>query len=257
MRKIKIYIIKLIKFFNWLLSGMSMRLTKWTGKSSQFLHPKHLLKETPEWIKYFSKEDSVLDIGCHNGQRDFKLASFVKNITAFDYDRKAIQKAKEWQEEKKVKNIEFSIISAEKELPFKNDSFDKILFLDVIEHLYNRDLIMKECFRVLKNNGLMILAAPNKQTPWKNFQKNLGLFYYSDSDHKMEYTKEELINIHKDAGFKILELKPIVYDFPFFGIIDFIGGISVTLYERLINWKKSVAQKYPEKSIGFMIISRK
>jgi len=257
MRKIKIYIVKSIRFFNWLLSGLSIRLVKWTGKSSQAIHPKHLLEEAPEWIKYFDKEDEVLDIGCHNGQRDFKLSPFVKSITAFDYDKKAIKNAKNWQEEKEFKNIEFLELSAEEVLPFKNASFDKILFLDVIEHLHNRDLIMKECFRVLKRDGQMILAAPNKETPWKIFQKELGLFYYSDKDHKIEYSKNELIKIHTDAGFEILEVRLITYDFPFVGLIDIIGGISLNLYKKLQDWKKSITKKHPEKSIGFMVISKK
>lgn len=257
MRKIKIYAVKSIRYLNWLLSGISIRLVKWTGKATQFIHPKHLLNETPEWIKYFSKNDRVLDIGCHNGQRDFKLAPFVESITAFDYDTGAIQNAKKWQQEKKIKNIAFLSFSAEKMLPFKDESFDKILFMDVIEHLNNRDLIMKECFRVLRKNGVMVLVAPNKETPWKIFQKNLGLFYYSDNDHKIEYSREELLKAHKDAGFEVLEVKPVVYDFPFFGMIDIVGGISLTAYGKLQKWKKSVAQKHPEKSNGFMVISKK
>lgn len=257
MQNIKIYTVKSIKFLNWLLTGMSIRLVKWTGKSPQSMHPKHLLKETPEWIKYFSKIDKVLDIGCNNGQRDFKLSPFVENIVAFDYDSKSIQDAERWQKEKNIKNIEFMELSGEKALPFKSGSFDKILFLDVIEHLYNREQIMKECLRVLRDGGMMVLAAPNKETPWKNFQKDLGLFYYSDSDHKIEYGKDELMKIHKDAGFNVVEINTIVYDFPFAGAVDIIGGISLSLYGKLQNWKKSVAKMHPEKSIGFMVISKK
>lgn len=257
MQRVNICMVKTIKFSNWLLTGISMRLVRWTGKSSQVIHPKHLLKETPEWIKYFSKEDRVLDIGCHNGQRDFRLSPFVEKIVAFDYDKKAIQNAKKWQEKNNFENIEFLELSAEDKLPFDNDSFNKILFLDVIEHLNNREIVLKECFRILKNGGTMILTAPNKETPWKKFQKNLGLSYYSDTDHKIEYSEVELKDAISITGFNVESVNPIVYDFPLVGLIDIIGGLNLNLYGKLQNWKKLVAQKYPEKSIGFIMISKK
>ncbi len=250
-------IILLIKQINWLGSGLSIRLVKWTGKSSQFIHPKHLIDQSPDWLKFFSKNDVVLDIGCHNGQRDFKLAPKVQKIIAFDYDPKFLNQAIDWQSKEKIDNIDFLKISAEEILPFSNNSFDKILFLDVLEHLYNRDQILRECYRILKPGGKMILAIPNTQTSWKKFQKSAGLNFYSDPDHKIEYSKEEIILEHQKAGFEVLEVNPVGYDFPLTGFIDLIGGISLSLYRNLWQWKINKVIKNPSDTIGFMVISEK
>lgn len=43
----------------------------------------------------------------------------------------------------------------------ENDSFDVIYAGQVIEHTWRPDLIMKECWRILKPNGLLILDTPN------------------------------------------------------------------------------------------------
>ncbi|MFA6136374.1 MAG: class I SAM-dependent methyltransferase [Candidatus Paceibacterota bacterium] len=257
MKLLKKILIKTIKLINWLGSGISIRLVKWTGKSSQYIHPKHLIDDYPEWLKYFNKEDEVLDIGCDNGQRDFKLSPLVKKIIAFDYEGKAINQAKEWQEKYSFGNIDFSCLSAENSLPFLDNQFDKILFLDVLEHLNNRAQIMKECFRVLKPKGAMVLAIPNSQTPWKEFQKSARVNFYSDSDHKIEYSKEEIIKEHQKTGFKIKEINPIVYDFPLTGLIDLVGGINLSLYKKLWRWKHKKVENNPNASIGFMVISEK
>jgi len=257
MRVVKQIAVRAVRFVNYLGSGLAIRLVKWTGKSSQAIHPKHLVDQKPEWLKYFNQEDEVLDIGCDNGQRDFKLAPFVRKITALDYQKEHVDQAQEWQKKHGSQNIDFLVLSAENKLPFSNNQFDKILFLDVLEPLNNRQQIMKECFRTLKPGGLMILAVPNSQTPWKKFQKSAGLNYYSDPNHKIEYTEEEIIREHQKSGFKIKEIKPIVYDFPLAGLIDLVGGISLSLYKKLWQWKYKRVNENPSASIGFMVVSEK
>jgi len=48
-----------------------------------------------------------------------------------------------------------------KGLPFKKSSFDIIIALEVLEHLYNPYEMMKEIKRVLKPNGYAIISMPN------------------------------------------------------------------------------------------------
>ncbi len=103
----------------------------------------------------------------------------------------------------------------------------------------------------------MVLAVPNSQTSWKKFQKSAGLNYYSDPNHKIEYTEEEIIREHQKSGFKIKEIKPIVYDFPLAGLIDLVGGISLSLYKKLWQWKYKRVNENPSASIGFMVVSEK
>jgi SAM-dependent methyltransferase len=257
MRYILILYVKIVKKTNWLCSGIAQRITRWTGKSSVNVHPKHLLESSPEWLEFFSKEDVILDIGCNNGQRDFRLSSLVKQIVAFDYNDSVINDAIKIQKERGLNNIRFQVMSAEDPWPFQNESFDGILFLDVIEHLYKRDFVMRECFRVLKKGGKIVVAAPNTETPWKKFQKSLGLNYYSDPDHKIEYSESEFRELFKNAGFTIESLDTVVYDFPLVGVIDLIGAFSLKVYGYLQQWKVNVARKHPHKSVGFLVLARK
>lgn len=62
-----------------------------------------------------------------------------------------------------------------------SDSFDIAISFQVIEHIKNDDLFLKEIYRILKPNGTLILTTPNRlmsltRNPW----------------HVREYTGEEL-----------------------------------------------------------------
>ena len=48
-----------------------------------------------------------------------------------------------------------------KELKFKNNSFDLVISTEVIEHLENKYLFFKEIKRILKPNGTFIFSTPN------------------------------------------------------------------------------------------------
>lgn len=52
-------------------------------------------------------------------------------------------------------------------LPFKDDTFDSVTCLEVIEHLASPDNLIFEIARVLKSNGRMILSTPNLAS-WSN-----------------------------------------------------------------------------------------
>ena len=45
-------------------------------------------------------------------------------------------------------------------LPFEESSFDAVVSMETIEHLVNYKSYLKECRRVLKNNGIFICSTP-------------------------------------------------------------------------------------------------
>ena len=46
-------------------------------------------------------------------------------------------------------------------IPLSDKSIDVIIFEEVIEHLYNSDLVMIEIKRLLKEGGTLVLSTPN------------------------------------------------------------------------------------------------
>jgi len=239
-----------------ILSALSMRLVQLTGKHPERVHPKHLVKnKTPWYVKYLNKNDVVLDVGCANGQHTIKAARYCKKIIGFDVDDNQLGIARQEASQKKINNIELRKSSAEDPFPYPKNFFDKVLFFDVIEHLAKRDLALREINRVLKPDGVLLMAAPNKETSWKKLQASLGLPYFSDPDHKIEYSKSEIKKILAQHKFKILKIFPVVYDTPLAPIFDLIGGFSLSAYSKMADWKRKKAVENPSESNGFEIVA--
>lgn len=240
------------------LSALSMRLVKLTGKSRYAIHPKHLIRiEAPWYLSRIKAGDTVLDLGCNNGQHTLKLAGKCRKIIGVDHDKKQLAIAWASVRDKKVNNAQFGIQDLEKKLNFDPNSFDKVIFLDVLEHIVNRSQILKEIRRVLKPGGLVFLAVPNIETSWKRLQQSVGLNGYADPDHKIEYTESQIRKDLGRAGFTIISLKPVTYDTPWVGFFDLIGGLSLKLYAFIAKVKQKKAQANPKESTGFRIIMRR
>ncbi len=54
------------------------------------------------------------------------------------------------------------ICSKAEKLPFEDDVFDFINICEVIEHVDNPYLVMKEAYRVLKKDGIIYISVPNR-----------------------------------------------------------------------------------------------
>lgn len=102
-------------------------------------------------------------------------------------------------------------------LPFKDNEFDFILFSHVIEHINSPSLLLKECYRVLKPKGRMIIAAP-QFVPW-----NRGNYIKYEHGHKYFWTPKTFKHTLRMHDFKILKtwvnyfpgFKPLYYLFQY------------------------------------------
>lgn len=250
-------------FFSWIVlalkkidlaSAVAVRLTKLTGKSKVPTHPKHFLTKTPWFTEYISKSDRVLDLGCGNGQNTKKAAKIAKKVVGVDFDENSLSLARLGA---KLKNTTFLKVNLEKPLPFKNASFEKVLFLDVLEHLKNRDQALKEVKRVLVARGLLFLAVPNSQTSWKKLQQRAGICSYSDPDHKIEFSEMRIRAFLAKHKFKIVKFGYGKFDIPARGLVDIIGALSLAFYKLVSQLREKLAQNHPNEASGFEIVAQK
>lgn len=240
-----------------ILSAVAVRLTKFTGKSDTYVHPKHLLSQTPWYIGYINKNDMVLDLGCGSGQSAIKAAKRAKKVIGLDFDDALLKLAAESSRRSRIKNVTFQKANLEENLKYKSNSFDKIIFLDVLEHLNNRDRILKVIKRILKNGGLLFLGVPNKNTSWKKLQERVGVCYFSDPDHKVEFSEAEIIDLLKKHGFNVKSVGYSTIDTPWRSLYDLVGAFSLTFYNKISLWRQRRANANPREASGFKIIAEK
>lgn len=129
----------------------------------------------------------VLDFGCGTGYGAYRIATKCKSITGVDVAGDAIGFA---QARYPGENLDFRQIMPvdDEPLPFGDGSFDMVLSFQVIEHVPDPDHYLAEARRVLTDDGVMIVATPDRRTrllpgqrPWNRY-------------HLVEYTPDELSN---------------------------------------------------------------
>lgn len=251
----KIYVIILKKFE--IGSAIAVRLTKYLGKSEEFIHPKHFITSKPWFVKFLKSNDYLLDLGSGNGQNSLKSAKIVKKVIGLEMDPALIKIAQKTSSRNRIKNVIFSQANLENGLKYSKSSFDKILFLDVLEHLRKRNSILNDIHRILKPHGYLILAVPNKSTSWKKLQKSVGITSFSDPDHKIEYSENDIKRLLAKSKFKIDHFGYAPYDTPLRGLFDIVGAISITVYKKIHKWRQEKVKKNSKESSGFEIVAQK
>lgn len=239
---------------------VGVRLVKLTGKRPYAIHPKHLVPEPwHDWyVPHLRTTDFVLDVGCSNGAHLVRAAEACRSIVGFDYDLVQLRNAAREIRERGLGNTRVFAWDITGAFPFPPRAFDAVLFLDVIEHLVPRGAVLREIHRVLRDDGRLLVSGPNRETRWRRTLRGAGLFAFSDPDHKIEYTQEEFVAELAAAGFEPDgDVMPVVLDTPWAGVIDAVGGFSLSIYARLSRWKREAAMRRPEESTGFRVVARK
>ncbi|MDI6840247.1 MAG: class I SAM-dependent methyltransferase [bacterium] len=129
----------------------------------------------------------VIDVGCGTGRYTEWLTKKSDFVVGMDINWSGLERVK-------AKNIPVSLVQSVAEaLPFKNLSFDFVLCTEVLEHIENDKLALKEMFRILMPGTSLLLSVPCPPPP------------YPDSAHKRAgYTKVDIISLLRELGFEPL-----------------------------------------------------
>ena len=104
----------------------------------------------------------VLDAGCGRGELLHACAEAGAKIAGLDYSEAAVQLTKQTLADVEGADIRHGDVT---ELPWPDDSFDRAILADVIEHLDpdQADAGLRELRRVLKPGGMLLVhTAPNR-----------------------------------------------------------------------------------------------
>ena len=101
------------------------------------------------------------------------------------------------------------VVDFEKKLPFKDNEFDKIVSSEVFEHIKGVLHLAKECNRILKPGGKLVVSVP-----YHGRLKNLiiallyfDMHFHPHGDHIRFFTKNTLSQTLRGGGFKIKRIE--------------------------------------------------
>lgn len=153
------------------------------GNPVQKWWKRNIAKTVWEWIPHSSK---LLDIGCGSSP----IIGHYKRAIGIDKNDSKIK----FMREKFPDNFFVSMNSTDK---FKNNSFDFVLCIEVIEHSKEPEKIISEISRVTKAYGRAIIATPDySKKLWHIAEK----FTPYKEEHCTKFTKElleEMCRKHK------------------------------------------------------------
>lgn len=159
-----------------------------------------LVQESPE-IK------NVLDLGCGEGEflktcQDAQIECFGVDISSY-----ALKEAR-----KRIKG-ELRELDLEKEtLPWPSGFFDAVTAFDIVEHIKDPGLALREARRVLKGDGVLFLTTLNGGYWPAGF---LGHFVTDDPTHVNVQKESYWRKLIEKAGFSEIKIKgSLLFGFP-------------------------------------------
>jgi len=109
----------------------------------------------------------VLDLGCGKGEVTFHVALAGAEAYGLDYSWGSSSLSRKTLEvlPRSAWTHAFLVQADAKAIPFADATFDRIFVLDLVEHLYDWELLLalKEAFRLLRREGYLIVhTMPNR-----------------------------------------------------------------------------------------------
>ncbi len=171
------------------------------------VHPKHRLTNYHDFfIKNVKNGQNVLDIGCGYGAvaKSIAVSRPKSLVVGIDIDD---EKLKQANFQNINKNLKFEKFDATKNIP--KGKWDVIVLSNVLEHIQERIIFLKQIISTTKTNYLLI-RVPHFERDWEiPLRKELNINYFSDDDHKIEHTSDEFILELKEAGIITKEILTI------------------------------------------------
>lgn len=188
------------KVLSWFPMGNNLIKKLWVGFTetlgTSIAHPQSLLirfqreaiQEAKKYAKAMSagRQGKLIDIGCGRMPYRKELEPLVDSYIGVDHP----EVSKLYRS-----NVKPDVLADAKKLPFRKNSFDIALLIQVLEHVDSPNKVVKEAARVLKPDGVLILSVP---------------FFYPLHDMPYDwgrYTITALKSFVAQAGLHVVKIK--------------------------------------------------
>lgn len=158
---------------------------------------------------------SVLDVGCGDGTVSKLFLDAGHVVFGVDIVPEFVEKAIEKGIRAKTADV------TQRGLPFAAGEMDAVYAGALVEHVYDPEFFLRECYRVLKERGILVLSVPNIASLTSRLRMMLGRgpkFYaaalsWEFGGHIRVFTAGSLRRVLEQNGFEVEELIANVVSF--------------------------------------------
>ncbi|WP_132991790.1 class I SAM-dependent methyltransferase [Gordonia zhaorongruii] len=147
-----------------------------------------------EFILRRCASNTVLEAGSGEGYGAAMLAREAASVTCVDYDAQAVEHTRRSYPELTVHRGNLI------DLPIDDASIDTVVNFQVIEHLWDQSEFVRECHRVLRTDGELLMSTPNRITFSPGRDTPLNPF------HTRELSASELTGLLTEDGFEVTDM---------------------------------------------------
>ena len=160
------------------------------------------------------KNINILDVGCGGGLISVPMKKLGANVVGIDASLKNINVAKIYS---KKKNLEIKYICSSPEKLKIKKKFDVLLMLEIVEHVDDINLFVKQSSKFLKKNGLMFIATLNKTLKSYAFaivgaEYILNWLPIGTHDWEKFIQPDKLVDIAKNYKLKLVDLSGLKFN---------------------------------------------
>jgi 2-polyprenyl-3-methyl-5-hydroxy-6-metoxy-1,4-benzoquinol methylase len=190
---------------------------------------------------------NIIDVGCGVGAYTQKIHQKGYNVFGLDVETKRIEEAKKILKTNPSSNLLEYMSAVGEFLPFKDSTIDAIILNEVIEHVDNEVKVVSEIERVLANQGIAIIFAPNILFPFethgcyigkKFIFKNIPLINWLPKKirnklvpHARVYSKKSIENLFSTNN---MQIEHHGYIFPGFNNIERRSKFLAKILRRIL-----------------------
>jgi cyclopropane fatty-acyl-phospholipid synthase-like methyltransferase len=162
----------------------------------------------------FQPGDMVANIGCGEGPQAIVYAGQYKNMVGVDINKQRLTLSTKAMQNYGITN--YTPICADVEnTGLVSRRFDKVIAIDIIEHVRDPRRMCLEANRLLQENGELLITFPAMHDIMKDFMKDAGRFIlrkprkhqdpnqWNPDFHNQAFPLSEWISLVESCGFKL------------------------------------------------------
>lgn len=164
---------------------------------------KYTLLKKLQLISKFCKTGNILDIGCGTGEFLGTCKKAKWTTLGIEPDPDARKMA--------IQNHDLDVKGEEYLKELNDQSFDIITMWHVLEHVPHLNERIQELKRLIKPNGVIIIAVPNCDSlDAKIYKENWAA--YDVPRHLYHFTPKDIDSIFRKFDMKVFRILPMVFD---------------------------------------------
>lgn len=154
---------------------------------------------------YLSPDARVLELGCGTSNTAVKLSGDVGHILATDISPKMIEIGQRRVRDAGVQNVDPTVGSVF-DKGFDDQTFDVVLAFNFIHLLRDPQALIQRAYTRVKPGGVFI-SKSGCLKEWNGFMKAVVWLMQriGKAPHVASFNAEELLEMHREAGFDIVE----------------------------------------------------